>query len=114
GWFKTLSNQISTSPILHIWPNIQLLPINPFLNTLNLITPQFDNPKNTWTLHISPSNWHIGKITNTSNSLLLFQTYQIINSKSNTICISPILTILQINYKHTINLKCKTQKKQQH
>src|SRR6185312_8475555 len=114
SWFKTLSNQISTSPILHILPNIQLLPINPFLNTLNLITPQFDNPKNIWTLHISPSKWNIGKITNKSNSLLLFQNYQIINLTSNTICISPTSTILKINYKHTINLKCKTQKKQQH
>src|SRR6185437_6859416 len=85
SWFKILSNQISTFPILHTWPNLQLQPINPFLNTLNLITPQFNGPKNTWTLYISSSNWHIGKITNTSNSQILFQKYQIIDSMTNTI-----------------------------
>ena len=45
-WFKILSNQISTLPISHTWPNLQLQPINPFLNTLNLITFQFNSPKN--------------------------------------------------------------------
>jgi hypothetical protein len=39
SWFKTLSNQTSNLPILQIWPNLQLQSINPFLNTLNLITP---------------------------------------------------------------------------
>ena len=99
---------------MHTWPNLQLQPINPFLNTLNLITPQFNGPKNSWTLYISSSNWLIGKITNTSNSQILFQKYQITDSKTNTIHISPTPTTIQINYKQTINLKCKTQRRPQH
>src|ERR1043165_9130810 len=97
-------------PILHTWPNLQIQQINPFLNTLNLITLQSNDPKNTWTLYTSSANWHIGKITHTSNSSILFQKYQIINSTTNTINISPTSTTFQINYKQTINLKCKTQK----
>jgi ribonuclease HI len=114
GWFRLLLKQNSNFPILHTWPNLQLQPINPFLNTLNLITPQFDGLKNTWTLYTSSPDWHIGKITNTSDSQILFQKYQIINSMSNTIHISPTTTMLQIDYKQTINLKCKTQKRIQY
>src|SRR6185295_9621653 len=44
----------------------------------------------------------------------LFQKYQIINSTTNTINISPTSTTFQINYKQTINLKCKTQKRNQY
>src|SRR5207253_2093128 len=42
-WYRQLADQATSLPILEIWPNTKLNPINPFLNTLNLITLQNPN-----------------------------------------------------------------------
>ena len=42
-WYLQLADQTTSLSILEIWPNTKLNPINPFLNTLNLITLQNPN-----------------------------------------------------------------------
>src|SRR5207244_4239234 len=108
-WYRQLADQATSLPILEIWPNTKLNLINPFLNTLNLITLQNLN-KNYWSLYISHNEFKIRKITNYSTTQTIFQSYQLIYSNSNSIHISPISTKIQINYNQTINIKCKTQK----
>jgi len=111
-WYKNLSNQIKTTPISEIWPNINLSPTNPFLNTLDLITLQNQN-KNHWSLLNTQTDYKIRKITNFLPSQITIQIYQILSQNTNSILLSQTSNELNINYNQLTNIKCKTQKENQ-
>jgi exonuclease III/ribonuclease HI len=111
SWYTKLNNSLNNNSILTVWPQTQTTQINPFINTLKLITtPTQISLKNNWTILKTQSQIHIGKITFSNSNNYLFQHFTFTPNTTGYIILTPSNQFSQILPSSTINFTCKSQK----
>src|SRR5437868_1956171 len=115
SWYNNLHNNLNNNPISFLWPQIQTIQINPFINTLKLIsTLSTISLKNNWTIFKTQTQINIGKIISTNTNNLSFQHFIFTPNTTGYIILLPSNHISQIPSTSTINFTCKSQKEKQH